>query len=319
MKKILVIIAARGIGDLIYHLPLLRSLYESYKEKLIILSNKVNHSKDVYKFEIFYKEIIEFENTRFSFFKTLKTIKNLKNIINKCNVDQLILTATPRRLMAPVYLSRVKEKIIFGGGKFLFSKDKKYQNLTYSEKIKKYTDDLNLPVVNKNFFLTSNQLNKDDKGEKNKLNIFINLDSHHDQNNWNIKNYIKIITKLIFYDTKIFINFSPSKSYFLNKFPKEITSSNKVCFTYKNSILEIINIINKCVYVIGNESGPICLGASLQKEVHSIYLPIHTPLNSSLKPESEIINNKIFYYNADKESNEVIVEKITKNILKKIL
>ena len=61
------------------------------------------------------------------------------------------------------------------------------------------------------------------------------------------------------------------------------------------------------------------MGASLQKEVHSIYLPIHTPLNSSLKPESEIINNKIFYYNADKESNEVIVEKITKNILKKIL
>ena len=50
MKKTLVIIAARGIGDLIYHLPLLRSLYESYKEKLIILSNKVNHSKEVYKF-----------------------------------------------------------------------------------------------------------------------------------------------------------------------------------------------------------------------------------------------------------------------------
>ena len=54
MKKTLVIIAARGIGDLIYHLPLLRSLYESYKEKLIILSNKVNHCKEVYKFETFY-------------------------------------------------------------------------------------------------------------------------------------------------------------------------------------------------------------------------------------------------------------------------
>ena len=51
MKKSLVIIAARGIGDLIYHLPLLRSLYESYKEKLIIISNKVNHSKEIYKYE----------------------------------------------------------------------------------------------------------------------------------------------------------------------------------------------------------------------------------------------------------------------------
>ena len=154
MKKTLVIIAARGIGDLIYHLPLLRSLYESYKEKLIILSNKVNHSKEVYKFETFYKEIIEFENTRFSFFKTLKTIKNLKNIINKCNVDQLILTASPRRLMMPVYLSDVKEKIIFGQGKFFFTKDNKFQHLTHADKIIRYTEDLNLPIKVKNFFLS---------------------------------------------------------------------------------------------------------------------------------------------------------------------
>ena len=91
MKKILVIIAARGIGDLIYHLPLLRSLYESYKEKLIILSNEVNHSKEVYKYEIFYEKIIYFENTRFPFFKTLKKINYLKNLINQTEVDQLIL------------------------------------------------------------------------------------------------------------------------------------------------------------------------------------------------------------------------------------
>ena len=112
MKKSLVIIAARGIGDLIYHLPLLRSLYESYKEKLIIISNKVNHSKEIYKYETFYEKIIYFENTRFPFFKTLKTIINLKNLINQFNADQLILTGSPRRLMAPVYLSNVKKKII---------------------------------------------------------------------------------------------------------------------------------------------------------------------------------------------------------------
>ena len=35
-KNILVIIGARGIGDLIYHLPLLRSLYQSYNQKVII-------------------------------------------------------------------------------------------------------------------------------------------------------------------------------------------------------------------------------------------------------------------------------------------
>ena len=224
MKKTLVIIAARGIGDLIYHLPLLRSLYESYKEKLIILSNKVNHSKEVYKFETFYKEIIEFENTRFSFFKTLKTITNLKNIINKCNVDQIILTASSRRLMIPVYLSDVKEKIIFGQGKFFFTKDNKYQYLTHADKIMKYTENLNLPTKIKNFHLAQANYKSIDETKK-KPHIFINLDSHHDQNNWNIKNYINIISQLLIYELKIYINFSPTKLYFLKLLPKEIFNS----------------------------------------------------------------------------------------------
>ena len=311
MKKSLVIIAARGIGDLIYHLPLLRSLYESYKEKLIIISNKVNHSKEIYKYETFYEKIIYFENTRFPFFKTLKTIINLKNLINQFNADQLILTGSPRRLMLPVYLSNVKKKIIFGEGNFLFSKDKKYQYLTHAEKIMKYTENLNLPIKNNDFFLRSDSSNES-KATEDKYKVFINLDSHHDQNNWDINNYIKIILKLISSDTKIFINFSPFKLHFLEKIPKEIIDSNKVLLTHNKSILEVINIIKSCKFIVGNETGPICLGASLKKEVHSVYLPIHT------RPESQIISNKTFYYNTDTETDDVIIEKIINSILSKI-
>ena len=309
MKKTLVIIAARGIGDLIYHLPLLRSLYESYKEKLIILSNKVNHSKEVYKLENFYKEIIEFENTRFPFFKTLKVIKNIKNIINKCNVDQLILTASPRRLMIPVYLSNVKNKIIFGEGSFFFNKNNKYQNLTHADKIMRYTEDLNLSNKINNFFLTKPNFKNIDNFQK--KHIFINIDSHHDQNNWNIKNYINIIFQLLSYDINIYINFSPSKLHFLKLLPKEIINSNKVTLTHNKTISEIIQIINYCDSVVGNESGPICLAASFKKEVHSIYLPIHT------KPESQIISDKTIYYNTAKESDETITIKIMNNLLRK--
>ncbi len=311
MKKNMVIIAARGIGDLIYHLPLLRSLYESDKEKVIIISNKVNHSKEIYKYETFYEKIIYFDNNRVSFFKTLKAVNNFKNLINQFDVDQLILTASPRRLMAPVYLSKVKKKIIFGEGNFLFTKDNKYNHLTHSEKIMKYTYDLKLPVINNNFFLKSDMIEKNDLNNANK-GIFIALDSHHDQNNWEISNYIEIISKLMSYDVKIFINFSPSKLYFLKKIPKEISDSNKVLFTHNKSILEIMKIINSCKFVVGNETGPICLGASLKKEVHSIYLPVHT------RPESQIINNDNFYYNTDKDENESIIEKITTRILKKL-
>ena len=310
MKKTLVIIAARGIGDLIYHLPLLRSLYESYKEKLIILSNKVNHSKEVYKLENFYKEIIEFENTRFPFFKTLKVIKNIKNIINKCNVDQLILTANSRRLMIPVYLSNVKNKIIFGKGSFFFNKNNKYQNLTHADKIMRYTEDLNLSNKINNFFLTKPNLKNIDNFQK--KHIFINIDSHHDQNNWNIKNYINIIFQLLSYNINIYINFSPSKLHFLKLLPKKIINSDKVALTHNKTISEIIQIINLSDSVIGNESGPICLAASFKKEVHSIYLPIHT------KPESKIISNKTIYYNTEKESDEVIINKIMKSLLRRI-
>ena len=66
-KKILVIIAHRGIGDLIYHLPLLRSLYKSFDKKITILSNKTNRATQVYKGENFYEQIIEFDNSRISF------------------------------------------------------------------------------------------------------------------------------------------------------------------------------------------------------------------------------------------------------------
>tara|TARA_Y100000590_G_scaffold158979_1_gene182378 strand:+ start:448 stop:1374 length:927 start_codon:yes stop_codon:yes gene_type:complete len=308
MKKNLVIIPARGLGDLIYHLPLLRSLYESYKEKIIIISNKVNQAKEVYKYENFHEEIIYFDNTRYQIIRTIKTIIDLKNLINKFNPDKLILTGSPRRLMVPVYLSNAKEKIIFGAGKSLIAKDDQYKHLTYSEKIRNYTEKLNLPKKNNNFFLDTSKFKKQEENNY-KKKIFISLDSHHDQNNWNIKNYIRIIKKILLYNVLIFVNFSPNKAHFIKLLPEEIINSKKILFTYKKTISEIIEIINSCNYIIGNESGPVCLGSSLKKEVHSIYIPIHTP------PESKIISDKIYYYNTHKENDEVIINKILDRVI----
>jgi ADP-heptose:LPS heptosyltransferase len=212
--------------------------------------------------------------------------------------------------MIPVYLSNVKNKIIFGKGSFFFNKNNKYQNLTHADKIMRYTEDLNLSNKINNFFLTKPNFKNIDNFQK--KHIFINIDSHHDQNNWNIKNYINIIFQLLSYDINIYINFSPSKLHFLKLLPKEIINSNKVTLTHNKTISEIIQIINYCDSVVGNESGPICLAASFKKEVHSIYLPIHT------KPESQIISSKTHYYNTDKEKEIDIIEKITNSILKKL-
>ena len=51
-----------------------------------------------------------------------------------------------------------------------------------------------------------------------------------------------------------------------------------------------MNIIKSCKFIVGNETGPICLGASLKKEVHSIYLPIHTkPAERTAVEEVDVV------------------------------
>ena len=304
-KKILVIIGARGIGDLIYHLPLLRSLHLTHGQKLIILSNKVNQSKEVFKNEIFYEKIIEFDNYKYGILRTLINIIKFRNLINKLNVNYLVLTANYRRLVLPVLLSNVKEKKIFGTGLFRINKDRSLDHLTISERLLKYTNKLNLKKKINNFFLTPYNF-KNLKSTTYKK-IFISIDSHHDQNNWPIQNYLIMINKLI-KRNKVFVNFAPNKKYFLKSFPQNLIHSKKVIFTYKKKISEIIKIISQSDVIIGNESGPVCLGSSLKKKVHAIYLPIYT------KPESKIIYKKNNYYNTKKLSSKLIINKILKSI-----
>ena len=300
MKKTLVIIGARGIGDLIYLLPLLRSLYKTHNQKLEILSNQVNQAKEVYLNEDFYKEIKYFDNNRFNLYQTIKKIIDFKNLINSYKVDQLLLTSNATRLTIPVLLSNIPKKIILGQGKFLINKDKSLDHLTMSEKLMVYTKKLRLSRKENNFFLNKKNLSKNKQKLK---NYFISVDSHHDQNNWDIKYFVELIKSLKKYN-KIYINFSPNKKKFLKAFPKEFFKSKKITFTYKKKISSIIKIIYSCDVVIGNESGPVCLASSLQKKVHAIYLPIHT------KPESKIINKNNKYYNSKKLSPKMIIKKI---------
>jgi len=304
-KNILVIIGARGIGDLIYHLPLLRSLHKTYNQKLIILSNQVNRAKEVYRNENFFNKIIEFDNYKYGLIRTIINTIKFRNLINKLNVKHLILTANYRRLILPVLICNVEIKDIFGVGNFLINKDRSLDHLTISEKLMIYTKKLNLKKKINNFFLTPNRFIFFKKNRFKK--IFISVDSHHDQNNWPIQNYLTIIEKL-YKKNKIFVNFGPNKKHFLQFFPKRIIKSKNVQFTYNKKISEIINIIYKSNVIIGNESGPICLGSSLKKKVHAIYLPKHT------KPESKIIFNKNKYYNAGKIKAPKIIRKIISSI-----
>jgi ADP-heptose:LPS heptosyltransferase len=301
-NKIAVIIGARGIGDLIYHLPLLKSLHQSYNEKLIIFSNRANKAKEVFKDEKFFKKIIYIDNHRYNPLVTIINSFKFKSFLNSYKIERIILTSNAKRLILPVLMSNAKIKNFFGTGKFLLTKDKKNDHLTVSERLLKYTAELDLPKKIWSFNLTINSQNIE-----NKKNIFISVDSHHDQNNWGLVNYLKIINALK-KDHKIFLNFSPNKKEILKFFLDRKIFFKNIVFTHKKNISQIIEIIKKCQYVVGNESGPVCLGASFRKKVHAIYLPIHT------KPESKIIFKKNKYYNASKIKPNFIIKKIINSI-----
>lgn len=303
-KNIIVIIGHRGIGDLIYHLPLLRSLKDSYPQKIYIFSNKINQAKEVYKNETFYERIIEFDNHRYGPLKTIKNIIDFKNKLNALNPKYLFLTSSARRLSIPALLCKAEKKFIWGTGKLFINKNNSLNNLTSSQKILQFTKNLNLLKKNNSFLLNDNHFHE----IQNKIKkVFIVIDSHHNQNNWPTENFIKIIKKL-YKKNKVYINFSPNKKYFLKLFPPEIINSKNINFTYKNKISDIIDIIYSCDVVIGNETGPVCLGSALKKKVHAIYIPIHT------LPESMIINKKNKYYNAHLLGVDTIIKKIISSI-----
>jgi ADP-heptose:LPS heptosyltransferase len=304
IKKILVIIGHRGIGDLIFHLPFLRSLSKKYNTKIDILSNKENKAAEVYQNEDFVNSINYFENNRVGPYKFILKFISFIKIINSYNSDYTIITSKSTRLVLPLIFSNSKKNYMYGLSKFFF-KDKNFSNYTSSANIQRYSKKIGLAIEEENFFLKKKFFKKN----LSKRKIFISIDSHHNQNNWPINNFILLTKKLLIAKYKIYLNFSHNNIYYLKIFKKNFKNNNLIEYTYKKSISEIISIIDTTTHVIGNESGPVCIGASLKKKVHSIYCPINT------KPESKIITNNISYYNSNLISKNKIIEKILNSII----
>ena len=292
-KKIILVIPYRGIGDLIFHLPLLRGLYRKYKSKIIVLTNSSNKAKLILKKEFSIKKI-EYIN-----FQREKQIKNSFLFLKKINdfkADICVLTAPSRRLIIPLLMSNVKKKVFF-------KKDK--------------VRDLSKYIINQSIkiFGDINFIKKYDlKFSKTKIKgkkVFLSIDSHHNQNNWREDYFIKFTQKLLVKKKikKIYINFSPNKKTEFQKILKKFSKDKKIHFTYGEKFEKIITIINNCSFIVGNESGPACLGASMGKNVFSIYDPKHTPNLSS-----KIINKKITYFNSKKLNVDSIIKKLESKI-----
>ena len=290
--RIVLVIPYRGIGDLIFHVPLIRGLSQKYKAKINILTNRVNKAKDLLKNEPSIKKIeyISFQRgnqikNSFIFFKK----------INSFNCDICILTAPTKRLIIPLIFSNAKNKIYF-------KKDKTRDLSKYI--IRQSKVEIGDIKFNNNYFLKFNLskiLNK---------NIFISIDSRHDSNDWSQAYYIRLIKKILRKKKfkRIYVNFDPSKVEAFKEVLKSFKNIRKITFTYSIKFNQIINLMNTCSYIIGNESGPICIGAALKKKVMSIYYPKHT--NKS----SKTIYNKVKFFNSDIVTSKKIISNILKNL-----
>jgi len=288
--KILVISAYRGIGDLIFHLPLFRYLSKKYKTKINLITVHNTKAKYILKKEETISKIIYGDFNRQ---QILKKIINLTSKINKFKSDLAVLTAPSKRLRASLIISNAKKKIYFSK-----LNEKDLSKYVYKETKKQFQ----ISKLEKNYKLNLNI----SSNKNNKKNIFLNIDSFHNQNNWGQKNYLKLISGLLKKNYKLFINFSPRNKKKFNLILKKLNNKSKVNFTYNKNFNEVLKIIQRCNYIIGNESGPICIGAALRKKVLSIYNPLTTPKSS------KIIYKKIKYINSRNVNSKSIQKKILK-------
>ena len=142
--------------------------------------------------------------------------------------------------------------------------------------------------------------------KNNKKNVFLNIDSFHNQNNWGQENYLKLISRLLEKKYKLFINFSPINNDKFNLVLNKFKNKSNIIFTYKKDFNKVLQIIQKCNYIIGNESGPICIGAALRKKVLSIYNPLTT------FKSSKTIYKKVKCINSRNTNSKIIQNKILK-------
>ena len=177
--KIVLVIPYRGIGDLIFHIPLIRGLSKKYNSKINLITNKVNKAKNLLKNE---KSIKEIEYISFQRENQIKNSFLFYKKINSFKSDICILTAPTRRLIIPLIFSNSKKKIYF----------KKDNTRDLSKYIIKQSK-IELP----NIRFHKNYLLKFKKNKISKKNIFISIDSRHDSNNWSQIYYIELIKQIL--------------------------------------------------------------------------------------------------------------------------
>tara|TARA_Y100000389_G_scaffold84251_1_gene80881 strand:- start:128 stop:1012 length:885 start_codon:yes stop_codon:yes gene_type:complete len=275
MNKILFIAPYKGVGDLIFHLPLMRSFFKKYKCKIFLITSYSSQANHILKNEKYITKIIYIDIARTNY---LIKSYNLIKKINKILPDLSILTNSSKRFKISLFLSKSKKKVFFSR----YAKEDLCNFL-----LKQFKKNFSKLKIEKNYELNLNIFRK-------KKDIFINMDSSDNHNNWPEDNYINLINNIFINKfKKIYINFSPKNKILFGKSLFYYKNMKNVIFTYKYNFNKVIRIISESQMVIGNESGPNCIAASSNVPlIISLY-------NSKVHKSSKTINKNVIFFKSN--------------------
>jgi len=308
MTKILVI-PHRAIGDLIFQLPLIKSLSEN--SNLIIIApstTKADQLLEKYK----NIEVKFFDFTDKKFLSKIKFFFNLKKFINTFNANEIYCLSATTWVLLPIIFSKPKKKFLYG---FFHSKFKR--NKFNSTKPSQIT----LDFINKNKIKKNNfQLSLDENNHKEIIKkysyykkpwIFLSIDSFHNAPNWSLENYKLIIEEAKKYFSTIFVNTLPKHHHLFDQL--NINETN-IVLTMKYDWRDIMSLINDSQIFIGNHSGPGHLADAMN--IRSIIINNNTHKNELWSKKSSFLDNNSIYFNTwetnDNEIKNFIIDEFKK-------
>ena len=309
MTKILVI-PHRAIGDIIFQLPLIKSLSEV--SNLIIIApstTKADLLLENYKnIKIYF-----FDFTDKKLLSKLKFFFTFKKFINKLKASEIYCLSATSWVLLPIIFSKPKKKLLYN---FFDSKLNRSQfNSTKPSQIT--LDFINKNKIKKNNFQLS--LNKDNHKEVlkkyshyKKSWIFFSIDSFHNAPNWNIENYKPIIEEAKNYFSTIFINTLPKHHHL---FEQLNINETKIVLTMNYDWRDIMSLIKESKVFVGNHSGPGHLADAMN--IRSIIINNNTHKNALWSEKSSFLGNNSIYFNTwetnDNEIKNFIINEFKKD------
>lgn len=328
--KIGVIYSHHKLGDLIWQLPYIKSISEYHKKKIILIVRPKTQAKDILK-DLNYIEKVEYNFFRKKLFYWIDVFK-IFLLIKKNKFTHIYLLDKVSRGAIAAKLSGIKNIIGPGLGnqkhwltneKFLSKEDGK---LNYSDQSKKFLE-LNkifvkdtiphLNVEKKTLEKISIPFSIDEK----KINIALGVDSFEEFKMWYEESFSELANQIIKNKLGDFFYLISSKD---NQYMvyKIMQNSNKNIFQDCSNLnlIQIIKVIKKCNYFIGNNSGPLNLSSALNTKCFGLIAndPVSELKNSNIIPitPKDYTDN---VWNRNREGMKKITVSEVINVLKKNL